>query len=439
MEMEETVISVKNLTKAYRIGLLEQKSDTLGGVIMSWLKSPLKNYRKLKNLSKIDVDGKDKDIHWVLKGISFEVKKGEVLGIIGRNGAGKSTLLKILSRITEPTQGEIEIQGRIASLLEVGTGFNPDLTGRENVYLNGTILGMTKKEVDAKFDEIVAFSGIKKFIDTPVKRYSSGMKVRLGFAVAAFLDPDILILDEVLAVGDAEFQKKCLGKMQDVREKQGRTVLFVSHNLTAVQSLCTKAIWLHEGSVAAAGNVSEVINEYLRQYSSSKLRQEWSIEEAPGNEAAKLLKAVVHTKEERENFYSGEPIELEFEYMNFGNNKNARYDVIFHLYDEMSNLVFVGNSLYEDLEQQVSGIINFKTAIPENLLHEGTYTIGRLSLTRNRGRNVFAIHDVLAFEVINPKQDMGSMLQKEGVVKPKLNWKVKIEDSATLKEVSSQV
>jgi len=200
---------------------------------------------------------------WALKDVSFEIRRGERVGIIGRNGAGKSTLLKILSRITEPTTGRVEIRGRVASLLEVGTGFHPELTGRENIYLNGAILGMTRREIRTKFDEIVDFAEVEKFLDTPVKRYSSGMYVRLAFAVAAHLEPEILVVDEVLAVGDASFQKKCLGKMEDVADREGRTVLFVSHQMAAIQTLCCKGILLHQGSVHSAGEMSPVINAYL--------------------------------------------------------------------------------------------------------------------------------------------------------------------------------
>ena len=260
--MKDSVIKVENLSKVYRIGLKEQKSDTLGGAIAGWVKSPAKNFKKLRNLSSFDHSKFEDDAFWALSDISFEVGKGDVLGIIGRNGAGKSTLLKILSRITEPTKGEIRLKGRVASLLEVGTGFNPELTGRENIYLNGTILGMTRREIDKKFDEIVAFSGVEKFIDTPVKRYSSGMKVRLGFAVAAHLEPEILIVDEVLAVGDAEFQSKCIGKMQDVSSKEGRTVLFVSHDLTAVEALCGSILYLKNGKTEFLGPTSEGIEIY---------------------------------------------------------------------------------------------------------------------------------------------------------------------------------
>lgn len=259
---DNVAIRVKEMSKRYRIGLKEVTHDTLGAALITWIKSPVTNYRRLRSLSKFDQNGESEDILWALKDISFEVEEGEALGVIGRNGAGKSTLLKILSRITEPTIGKAEIRGRVSSLLEVGTGFHPELTGRENIYLNGTILGMSKKEIDGKFDEIVDFSGVEKFIDTPIKRYSTGMNVRLAFAVAAHLEPEILIIDEVLAVGDAEFQKKCLGKMDSVA-KSGRTVLFVSHNLPAVQTLCTSAIVLENGKLIYKGSSESAVRFYL--------------------------------------------------------------------------------------------------------------------------------------------------------------------------------
>lgn len=426
--MSDSIIKVRDLAKAYRIGLQEDRSETLSGAIVSWLKSPVKNYTRLRNLSKISSDTTDNDIHWALKDISFDVQRGDVLGIIGRNGAGKSTLLKILSRITDPTKGYAEIKGRVASLLEVGTGFNPDLTGRENTYLNGTILGMTKKEVDRKFDEIVAFSGVEKFVDTPVKRYSSGMKVRLGFAVAAFLEPDILILDEVLAVGDAEFQKKCLGKMQDVAEHQGRTVLFVSHNMTAVQSFCTKALWLQNGTVAKTGDVSDVVTDYLKLFSSSHLRQTWNVEEAPGNHEARLVGATVFAPADRDYFYAGEPVTIEFEYVNHGIQREARYDIKFHLMDERGHVVFMGASYFEEYGLQVSGILKFRVGIPADILNEGTYTISRLLFLRDKGRVIFEHKDVVTFEVLNQPQSFGRINdRKEGVVKPRLNWDIQLQ------------
>ena len=225
----QTAIKVQNLSKAYMLGLEEVKHENLINALIHNLKKPFKNFKKISSLKNINRTAAGEDLFWANKNISFEVKHGEVVGIIGRNGAGKSTLFKILSQITAPTEGRVELHGRVSSLLEVGTGFNAELTGRENVYLNGTIMGLSKKEIKERFDSIVEFSGIEKFIDTPVKRYSSGMKVRLAFAVAAHLEPDILIIDEVLAVGDAEFQRKCIGKMQELSDRTGRTVLSVSY------------------------------------------------------------------------------------------------------------------------------------------------------------------------------------------------------------------
>lgn len=287
--MSKPIISVENLSKAYRIGLKDEIPDTLTGALASWAKAPLRNLQRLRRLNTFHKSvavastngvhengngasrngqataeagpAEEADVMWALRDVSFDVHEGEVVGIIGRNGAGKSTLLKVLSRITEPTHGRATIRGRVSSLLEVGTGFHPELTGRENIYMNGTILGMRKKEIDRKFDEIVEFSGVEKFLDTPTKRYSSGMQVRLAFAVAAHLEPEILIIDEVLAVGDAEFQKKCLGKMQDAASS-GKTVLFVSHNMEAVSELCPRCVLLADGTLKHEGNTGTIIEQY---------------------------------------------------------------------------------------------------------------------------------------------------------------------------------
>ena len=259
-------IQVENVGKRYRIGLAEELHDTLGGAVIDFFKTPVKNFRKLRRLARFGSQEQD-DIFWALRNVDLSLNRGEVVGVIGPNGAGKSTLLKILSRITVPTEGRIALNGRVASLLEVGTGFHGELSGRENVYLNGTILGMRKKEIDRKFDQIVEFSGVGKFIDTPIKRYSSGMSVRLAFSVAAYLEPEILLVDEVLAVGDAEFQQKCLGKMEDVAS-HGRTVMFVSHNMTAIQTLCPRTVWIQEGRVRADGDTHKVVEDYLSEASS---------------------------------------------------------------------------------------------------------------------------------------------------------------------------
>src|SRR5215469_4194584 len=258
------VIEVSHLSKKFRLGALGHQEDNLREALINGARKLLNAVRNASN------DGNSEAAHWIwaLRDVNFQVAPGQVVGIIGANGAGKSTLLKILSRITDPSDGYIKLRGRVASLLEVGTGFHPDLTGRENIFLNGVMLGMTKTEIQAKFDEIVAFAELEKFLDTPVKHYSSGMYVRLGFAVAAHLDTEILIVDEVLAVGDLAFQKKCLGKMEDVG-KDGRTVLFVSHNLGAIRSLCSKAILLAEGHVAFSGTTTEAISRYTAEEDST--------------------------------------------------------------------------------------------------------------------------------------------------------------------------
>ncbi len=263
---KNTVIKVENLGKKYTIGEKQKYlslRDSLAGIVT-------------KPINFLSGKREEPNEFWALKDVNFEIKQGEVVGVIGKNGAGKSTLLKILSRITEPTRGKVTLNGRIASMLEVGTGFHQELTGRENIYLNGSILGMTRKEINRKFDDIVDFSGISEFIDTPVKRYSSGMYVRLAFAVAAHLEPEILLVDEVLAVGDAEFQKRSLGKMNEITEKEGRTVLFVSHNMTAIQSICNRCIQLEEGTIDNIGETGEVITKYLEDY--DELRDKTKLE-----------------------------------------------------------------------------------------------------------------------------------------------------------------
>jgi lipopolysaccharide transport system ATP-binding protein len=286
-----TVISVENLSKTYRLGQIGTGTFTYD--LALWWARLRGKPNPLLRIGETDQGNRDGETLWALKDVSFTVEQGEVLGIIGRNGAGKSTLLKILSRVTAPTSGKIKVKGRVASLLEVGTGFHPELTGRENIYLNGAILGMNRKEMDRKFDEIVDFSEIEKFVDTPVKRYSSGMYIRLAFAVAAHLEPEILLVDEVLAVGDATFQKKCIGKMGDV-SKDGRTILFVSHNLLAMESLCERVIWLEHGRILEKGESRTVISEYLQTSFSPLSEQIWNnLETAPGNDEVRLHQAAV--------------------------------------------------------------------------------------------------------------------------------------------------
>ncbi len=288
--MTDTVISIENLSKQYRIGGEQRGYKTLRDTLAATLSAP---FRGLSSVIRGKSMRSANDTIWALRDVSFEVKRGDVVGIIGRNGAGKTTLLKILSRITEPTEGYAEIHGRVGSLLEVGTGFHPELSGRENIYLNGAILGMRKAEIQGKFDEIVDFAEIDKFIDTPVKHYSSGMYVRLAFAVAAHLEPEILLVDEVLAVGDAAFQKKCLGKMGDVA-KGGKTILFVSHNMIAVQSLCQRAIWLQNGALIQKGEASNVVMNYLDQGRELVHEQVWDdAMTAPGTDEVRIRRVFV--------------------------------------------------------------------------------------------------------------------------------------------------
>jgi len=285
--MSETVIKSEHLGKKYIIGHQSTRGyKTFREQMLQHVHNFYSRTKKLVSGQEV-LEGDELEDFWALKDLNFEIKKGDRVGIIGKNGAGKSTLLKVLSRITEPTTGKVFIKGRVASLLEVGTGFHPELTGRENIFLNGAIMGMSRAEIKRKFNEIVDFSGVEKFLDTPVKRYSSGMYVRLAFSVAAHLEPEILVVDEVLAVGDAEFQKKCLGKMQDVSDAEGRTVLFVSHNLMALSSLCNKGIYLKQGQMQLQGNIEEVLSRYMKEGAENHLT-EWKGEE--GDEQVKIYR-----------------------------------------------------------------------------------------------------------------------------------------------------
>lgn len=346
-----TAISIKNVSKKYVIG--KQKDGSLRGTLAGMFSRGQANTEEFL----------------ALNDVSFDIQQGDVVGIIGKNGAGKSTLLKILSQITKPSTGSIEINGRVASLLEVGTGFHPELTGRENVYLNGTILGMTRKEVKAKFDEIVAFSGVEKFIDTPVKHYSSGMYVRLAFAVAAHLEPEILIIDEVLAVGDAEFQKKCLGKMKDVAG-EGRTVIFVSHNMQAVNILCNKGVVLSNGSTIYNGNTFEAIKSYNNLF--VQVDKHWIGDE--GDEDVRLRETKVYT--ETNDFFNDEDIFIEINIE--VKNRLSNLVVGFHLineYDEPIAYVVSGDYLTGKTTFIEEGIHNFKFKIPKYTLTKGNYFI----------------------------------------------------------------
>jgi lipopolysaccharide transport system ATP-binding protein len=395
-----SIISVNNLSKVYRLGLKEQGSKTLASQVFNIIKSPVTNFKKLSNLSKFLSD--DDSAFWALNDVSFEVSEGEVLGIIGHNGAGKSTLLKILSRITDPTRGEIRINGRVSSLLEVGTGFHPELSGRENIYMNGTILGMRKKEIDAKLDEIIAFSGVEKHIDTAVKFYSSGMKVRLGFAVAAHLEPEILVIDEVLAVGDLEFQRKCLGKMQDVAGS-GRTVLFVSHAMAAIKQLCTSCLVMSNGRIAFKGNVSDAVQVYISQSTNENLSSRF-VKSSLENKPIELLEAVIlgADDQERSQFNADEDIFIRLTcQVNHLVPDIQGYAMIRTESDE----IFIESDTFDylpnALDQLAIGRHTFTLRIPQRCLPKGRFKF-YLNFTSNfsfDGHSVDSPKDILMFEV----------------------------------------
>jgi lipopolysaccharide transport system ATP-binding protein len=437
MNPKDLAVKVESISKIYRIGLKESINDNFASSIFNFLKSPLKNYRKYRSLYRFDdiesiqqqdVGNNPSDIIWALRDISFDVKQGEVLGIIGRNGAGKSTLLKILCRITDPTYGNVEIKGRISSLLEVGTGFHPELTGKENIYLNGTILGMRKQEVDRKFDEIVHFSGVEKFINTPVKRYSSGMRVRLAFSVAAHLEPEILIIDEVLAVGDADFQKKCLNKMEDFGQ-EGRTVLFVSHNMPAVTRLCARALLIEDGRIIDDGPASQVVASYLTSELGTTAAREWSDpEKAPAGSVARL-RAVRVTKESgeiSETFDIRQPVnvEIEYEVLESGHILLPHFGVI----NELGQCAFISVDLDPAWRRRPRPTGNYisRAVIPGNLLAEGMMYISCHCITLNPDTIQFSERKAIAFHVVDSiegdtaRGDYAKQLP--GVVRPVLDW-----------------
>ena len=437
MNSKDTAITIEGLSKCYRIGLKENIHDSFAGAIFDFIKSPLTNYRKYRSLYNFDDVKKSSDsdsvanrsdIIWALKDITFDAKRGEVLGIIGRNGAGKSTLLKILSKITDPTRGRAEIHGRISSLLEVGTGFHQELTGRENVYLNGTVLGMTKKEVDSKFDEIVDFSGVEKFLDTPVKRYSSGMKVRLAFAVAAHLEPEILIIDEVLAVGDARFQRKCLNKMQDIG-KEGRTVLFVSHNIPAVTRLCDKAILLDQGKLIKYGLSHEVVATYFSNGSGTAAEAVWSeTSKAPGGEIARLRAVRVRTQDnliaEKVDIRWPVGIEMEYEVLKPGYLLLPHY----YFFNEQGIKIFTSMDNDASFRRAPRPTGRYKSCawIPGNFLSEGMVFVSAVLITLEPVIGQFYEPDIIAFQVVDNHE--GDTARGDwtgpitGVVRPLLKW-----------------
>jgi len=377
--------------RAYRYYSLRESLYSRARGLYQRLRHPLSPNRETTELEDF----------WALKDVNFEIKPGERVGIIGRNGAGKSTLLKLLSRITEPTTGSIDLNGRVASLLEVGTGFHPELTGRENIFLNGAILGMTRAEIKRKFDEIVAFAEVEKFLDTPVKHYSSGMYVRLAFAVAAHLEPEILLVDEVLAVGDAQFQKKCLGKMEDV-SKEGRTVLFVSHNMAAIQQLCKKIIWLDNGQLKRTAGI-EVIGDYIGGPYRTMSSYSFSRNEGSVSGIITILNVAVHN-DVGSKITTNDELTLEIEYEIISTQNSIQ--IGFWLLSETGTLIFVAgdreNETWRD-KARTPGIYCSKAIIPSHLLNEGTYYI-TLAADAPLGNTIFLRENIIRFrvELVNP-------------------------------------
>lgn len=357
------------------------------------------------------------DYVWALRDINFGVKHGEVLGIIGRNGAGKSTLLKILSRTTSPTTGSVKIKGRVASLLEVGTGFHPELTGRDNVFLNGAILGMTRGEIKAKFEEIVDFAGVERYINTPVKRYSSGMYVRLAFAVAAHLDPEILVVDEVLAVGDAEFQKKALGKMKDVSRGEGRTVLFVSHNMTAIKNLCNNAVILERGSVLEYGKTHSVVNQYLASSAYiGEMEVGFEKDNAPGNEKVRVksMKIIPLRQRVGEPVTIKTPINVEFEFWNF--TTDIPVNLSMHVYTHGEECVF---NVGTESKRLPTGLHKGVCNIPSHLLNDGIYTI-TMMIVADASYALYNFDQGLTVEIHEDRAMSGWSGKYPGVVRPQM-------------------
>ena len=429
--MSNVAIRVKDICKRYRLGSKEKASDTLVEKLGLILLKPILNFKKLWKLSHFKYSEENNDILWALRNISFEVRKGEVLGIIGANGAGKSTLLKILSQITFPTSGKIEINGRIASLLEIGTGFHPELTGRENIYLNGTILGMKKEEIDLNFRDIVEFSGVEKFIDTPIKRYSSGMSVRLAFSVAAHLNPEILLIDEVLAVGDVEFQKKCLGKIDKI-SRSGRTVIFVSHNMHAIKSLCDKTIVLKDGEIKRIGSTEKSVEYYLSM--GNKINNggeiQWEKESAPGDNRLRL-KAVRLISD---NITSHNPsvdkdFQIEIDYWNLEANKRRLLSI--HLINSSDQMVFSSSNMSSSsstydkwcYQEYPLGLFRTKCVIPKNILNPGVHSLNLFINIVGSNDTIIKEKKVITFEVMESLSYRSEFFGEwQGVVRPILAW-----------------
>ncbi|PSB29498.1 ABC transporter ATP-binding protein [Chlorogloea sp. CCALA 695] len=432
--MSDTAIRVDNLSKKYILSHQQEGYSSYKSLRESISNGVSSLSKKLLKPSSKKTYNSACEEFWALKDVSFEIKQGDRIGIIGSNGAGKSTLLKILSRVTEPTNGRIAIKGRVASLLEVGTGFHPELTGRENIYLNSAILGMGRAEIKKKFDEIVSFAEVEKFLDTPVKRYSSGMYVRLAFAVAAHLEPEILIIDEVLAVGDAKFQKKCLGKMSDVSDKEGRTVLFVSHNMAALKSLCDRAILLKSGCLITDGETHDVISHYIESDNNDSLSllRTWDdIETAPGNDKVRLYQIGVvpeHDDSSLNQITVITPLKIEFEYWNY--LEGAYLNLSLNLYTSEGTCVF--NSISSSITCP-SGLIRGVCYIPGNFLNDGSYQI-TMMIVQDTSTVLYICENLLSFTVHDVERDSNWYGKWQGIVRPNLEWQVEFKNKLEAKQ-----
>jgi lipopolysaccharide transport system ATP-binding protein len=425
--MSDIALRIEHLSKEYSIGARQASYRTLRDTIVEALGAPFRRVGKLLRGQAAGVADLDERI-WALKDVSLEIKRGEVVGLIGRNGAGKSTLLKILARITEPTQGRAAIHGRVGSLLEVGTGFHAELTGRENIYLNGAILGMKRGEIARKFDEIVAFAEVEKFIDTPVKHYSSGMYLRLAFAVAAHLEPEILLVDEVLAVGDARFQRKCLNKMQDVGQ-QGRTVVFVSHSMPAITRLCARAILLEEGTVSKDGPAPQVVGAYLNSDLGTMARREWpEPEQRPGKDIARLCAVRVRTEQGAvvDTVDIRKPVGIEMEYMVL----TSGYVLMphYHFSNEEGMNIFSAHDTDTTWRRRPRPAGHYISTvwIPGNLLAEGMIFVDAALTTLDPNIHQFTEHQAVAFQVVDTLEGDSARGdwtgRMKGLVRPLMQW-----------------
>ena len=414
--MSKVVIKAENISKQYRLGLVG--TGTVKDDMKRWwynLRGKEDPFLKIGEANDRSRKG-ESDYVWSLRDINFEIHQGDSVGIIGRNGAGKSTLLKILSQVTQPTTGKIYTKGRIASLLEVGTGFHPEMTGRENIYLNGAILGMRKHEITRKFDEIVAFSGVERYIDTPVKRYSSGMYVRLAFAVAAHLESEILIVDEVLAVGDAEFQKKCLGKMNDVSKGEGRTVLFVSHNMAAVRSLCNRGILLENGIIKSDGIAEHVLDLYNSKNNFAETDINWETQNAPGNQNAKIHSIKVYSESGLN--YIEEDVFVEVIYENYKDEQVL--NVSLSIFDDKDNYLIASPNL--DRKKLKKGTYKSICKLDKNTFNTGKYFFTILLIGDNFEK-IVELEKVVSIDFKEEGSERGGFFDIwSGALRPYFNW-----------------